>query len=122
MWSFETKEKKTNQEYVLCVTETAHVKRNKKKKKKIKQKERERRRQPASVVQQLSIKKEREKNVSRIYMYIYINVCFKLQKKNTSKFMEEINADCQNNLLNWKEKKRNEKKCDRPFTHCSQVD
>jgi hypothetical protein len=31
--------------------------------------------------------------------------------------MEEIDADCRNNLMNRREKK----KCDRPRTHCSQA-
>jgi len=57
---------------LLCVTETAHVKRNKKpnKKKERKKEKKSRRRQPASVVQQLSIKQKTKclrTNVNRIY-------------------------------------------------------
>ncbi len=35
--------------------------------------------------------------------------------------MEEIDVDCLNNLLNWREQKK-DSRYNRPFTHCSQVD
>jgi len=45
-------------------------------------------------------------------------MCASNLKNQTNIFMEEIDVDRPNNLLNWRKKT----KCNRPFTHCSQVD
>jgi hypothetical protein len=55
-----------------------------------------------------------------IYMYVYINVCFKLEKPN-----KHIHG--RNRCWLFKQsvelkERRKKTKCNRPFTHCSQVD
>jgi hypothetical protein len=78
---------------LLCVTETAHVKRNKTTKQEKRKRKKGRRQQPASIVQQLSIKKKKclRTIVNRIYKCV-VQTSKKKQRYSWKKSMLIVKA------------------------------